>query len=228
MKAQDKKIIIMYDSPESARYVTNIEGWVDINNRFYGKAKDAEHMARWSSCTHLKCECGKIHEKGWMCCEDCRNKHDYERYIARPFKEWDEDSVVYCDYLDKYFRNADEIEDYLNDDPDQISNLRLIICEPNEYRHLEADYFDDILPEAFAVVREAAYRTIGQRHFDVQLMGGMVLHQGKISEIRLTSKLPTSSTSGTTTRPASPTSTPGTPGSSPALRSRRRSASRRS
>ncbi len=43
---------------------------------------------------------------------------------------------------------------------------------------------DDILPEAFAVVREASRRTLGLRHFDVQLIGGMVLHDGKISEMR--------------------------------------------
>ena len=43
---------------------------------------------------------------------------------------------------------------------------------------------DDLLPEAFATVREAAKRTLGQRHFDVQLVGGMVLHQGKISEMK--------------------------------------------
>jgi preprotein translocase subunit SecA len=43
---------------------------------------------------------------------------------------------------------------------------------------------DDILPEAFAVVREAAYRTLGQRHFDVQLIGGMVLNSGSIAEMR--------------------------------------------
>ncbi|MFS8525208.1 MAG: DEAD/DEAH box helicase, partial [Limnochordales bacterium] len=43
---------------------------------------------------------------------------------------------------------------------------------------------DDILPEAFAVVREAAVRTIGLRHFDVQLMGGIVLHEGRIAEMR--------------------------------------------
>jgi preprotein translocase subunit SecA len=43
---------------------------------------------------------------------------------------------------------------------------------------------DDILPEAFAAVREAAQRTIGLRHFDVQLIGGIVLHQGKIAEMR--------------------------------------------
>jgi preprotein translocase subunit SecA len=43
---------------------------------------------------------------------------------------------------------------------------------------------DDILPEAFATVREASKRVFGMRHFDVQLLGGMVLHQGKISEMR--------------------------------------------
>ncbi len=43
---------------------------------------------------------------------------------------------------------------------------------------------NDILPEAFAVVREASVRTLGLRHFDVQLIGGMVLHDGKISEMR--------------------------------------------
>jgi preprotein translocase subunit SecA len=43
---------------------------------------------------------------------------------------------------------------------------------------------DDLLPEAFATVREAAKRTLGQRHFDVQLIGGMVLHEGNISEMK--------------------------------------------
>ena len=43
---------------------------------------------------------------------------------------------------------------------------------------------DDLLPEAFAAVREAAWRSLEMRHFDVQLIGGMVLHQGKIAEMR--------------------------------------------
>src|SRR5579884_1862288 len=43
---------------------------------------------------------------------------------------------------------------------------------------------EDVLPEVFAVVREAAKRTLGQRHFDVQLIGGMVLHRGKIAEMK--------------------------------------------
>ncbi|MBV6632006.1 MAG: preprotein translocase subunit SecA [Alphaproteobacteria bacterium] len=51
-------------------------------------------------------------------------------------------------------------------------------------RHEGGETLDKLLPEAFAAVREAAKRTLGQRHFDVQLMGGMVLHQGRIAEMR--------------------------------------------
>jgi preprotein translocase subunit SecA len=51
-------------------------------------------------------------------------------------------------------------------------------------RLTSGETLDNLLPEAFAAVREAAKRTIGQRHYDVQLMGGMVLHQGKIAEMR--------------------------------------------
>ena len=47
----------------------------------------------------------------------------------------------------------------------------------------EGESLDDLLPEAFAAVREAAKRTLNQRHFDVQLLGGIVLHQGKIAEM---------------------------------------------
>jgi preprotein translocase subunit SecA len=48
----------------------------------------------------------------------------------------------------------------------------------------QAEPLDDILPEAFAAVREASVRTLKMRHFDVQLIGGMVLHQGKIAEMK--------------------------------------------
>jgi len=47
----------------------------------------------------------------------------------------------------------------------------------------QGETVDDILPEAFAAAREAARRTVGMRHFDVQLMGGIVLHQGKVAEM---------------------------------------------
>ncbi len=51
-------------------------------------------------------------------------------------------------------------------------------------RLTEGETLDDLLPETFAVVRESAWRQLGMRHFDVQLMGGIALHQGKIAEMR--------------------------------------------
>ena len=63
-------------------------------------------------------------------------------------------------------------------------------------RYADGETLDDLLPEAFAAVREAAKRTLGQRHFDVQLMGGAAMHMGNIAEMRtgegktLTSVLP--------------------------------------
>ncbi|HWE62215.1 MAG TPA: preprotein translocase subunit SecA, partial [Chloroflexota bacterium] len=51
-------------------------------------------------------------------------------------------------------------------------------------RYLDGEELDDLLPEAFANVREASKRALGQRHYDVQLLGGMVLHQGKIAEMK--------------------------------------------
>jgi preprotein translocase subunit SecA len=51
-------------------------------------------------------------------------------------------------------------------------------------RYLAGESLDSLLPEAFAAVREAGKRTLGQRHYDVQLIGGAVLHQGKIAEMR--------------------------------------------
>ncbi|WP_214408653.1 preprotein translocase subunit SecA [Sphaerisporangium fuscum] len=51
-------------------------------------------------------------------------------------------------------------------------------------RHADGESLDDLLPEAFAAVREAARRVLGQRHFDVQIMGGAALHLGNIAEMR--------------------------------------------
>ena len=51
-------------------------------------------------------------------------------------------------------------------------------------RLANGEKLDDLLPEAFATVREAAKRTLGQRHYDVQLIGGIVLHRGEIAEMR--------------------------------------------
>jgi len=70
----------------------------------------------------------------------------------------------------------------------QLSALRdeQLQAKTVEFRErlAKGETLDQLLPEAFAVVREAAKRTLGMRHFDVQLIGGMVLHDGKIAEMR--------------------------------------------
>src|SRR5690349_23788942 len=58
------------------------------------------------------------------------------------------------------------------------------ITDKERRKQREREILDEILPEAFATVREASVRTTGMRHFDVQLIGGIVLHQGKIAEMR--------------------------------------------
>ena len=58
------------------------------------------------------------------------------------------------------------------------------IEDDDERRRVENEVLAEILPEAFAVVREAGRRVLNMRHFDVQLIGGMVLHDGKIAEMK--------------------------------------------
>ena len=92
-----------------------------------------------------------------------------------------------------------------NKNAKEIKRIRLIVDEINELepsmlalsdaslkakteefkaRLAEGETLDDILPEAFAVVREASKRVLGMRHFDVQMIGGVVLHRGNIAEMR--------------------------------------------
>ena len=65
------------------------------------------------------------------------------------------------------------------DDP-TLSHQTILFRE----RLANGEKIDSILPEAFATVREAAKRTLGQRHYDVQMIGGIVLHRGEIAEMR--------------------------------------------
>jgi preprotein translocase subunit SecA len=71
----------------------------------------------------------------------------------------------------------ERIAERLKDIPDDADHK-------DERKAIENEALDELLPEAFAVVREAGWRSVQMRHFDVQLIGGMVLHQGKISEMK--------------------------------------------
>jgi preprotein translocase subunit SecA len=70
------------------------------------------------------------------------------------------------------------------DDEDEAGEAHLARREVEERDKELLENLDDILVEAFAVVREATRRTLGMRHYDVQLIGGMVLHEGKIAEMK--------------------------------------------
>jgi len=78
------------------------------------------------------------------------------------------------DIINSYEKDLEKLSD---------SQLRAKTDEFKD-RLTHGETLDDLLPEAFAVVREASKRTLGLRHFDVQLMGGIVLHQGKIAEMK--------------------------------------------
>ena len=73
----------------------------------------------------------------------------------------------------------------IEEDYDALSDAELrALTDGFRQRYSDGESLDDLLPEAFAAVREAAKRTIGQRHFDVQLMGGAALHLGNIAEMK--------------------------------------------
>ncbi|MBV2362104.1 preprotein translocase subunit SecA [Streptomonospora nanhaiensis] len=88
----------------------------------------------------------------------------------------------------KILRKLRKLRDQINSIEDDFvdlsdTELRELTDEFRE-RHKDGESLDDLLPEAFATVREAAKRTLGQRHFDVQLMGGVALHLGNIAEMK--------------------------------------------
>ncbi|SIN99751.1 protein translocase subunit secA [Parasphingorhabdus marina DSM 22363] len=89
---------------------------------------------------------------------------------------------------DRYVKSMMKIVDQINAFEPEIEALNddELQAKTPYFRDRVAngETLDDILPEAFAVVREAAKRTLGQRHYDVQMVGGIVLHRGEISEMR--------------------------------------------
>ncbi len=89
---------------------------------------------------------------------------------------------------EKYVKNVTPIVEKINSLEKDFENLSAeeLKNKTNEFkdRLKKGETLDDLLPEAFAAVREAARRNLNQRHFDCQLIGGIVLHQGKIAEMK--------------------------------------------
>ncbi|MDP6388113.1 MAG: preprotein translocase subunit SecA, partial [Candidatus Pacebacteria bacterium] len=95
---------------------------------------------------------------------------------------------IFSDENKKALSVIEPVVEKINSLENNISTLsdEALSSKTKEFKeHIsKGEKLDDILPEAFAVVREAAKRTLGQRHFDVQLLGGVILHQGNIAEMR--------------------------------------------
>lgn len=141
-----EKQVIMYQSHEAATYKTNIEGWVSSDGRYWGKGDHNEHMARYTGCTHTKCDCGAIiPNKSYTKCYDCRNINRIENYNKLPFKIYNGDPVVTAFESDNYFFDEDSIIDYMNDN--DMKSIDLLFCEPNTWFKIENDYWADIMPE---------------------------------------------------------------------------------
>lgn len=86
--------------------------------------------------------------------------------------------------LKRVYPIVEEIEEY-EKDFEKLSDFDLKAKTPDFKKRLsEGETLDDILPEAFATVREASKRVLNMRHFNVQLIGGIVLHQGRIAEMK--------------------------------------------
>ena len=97
-------------------------------------------------------------------------------------------SKIFGDPNEREIKKDRFIVDKINSLEESIKALtdKQLSAKTDEFRQRlnKKETLDDILPEAFAVVREASKRKLGQRHFDVQLIGGIVLHEGKIAEMR--------------------------------------------
>ena len=95
---------------------------------------------------------------------------------------------IFKSYSEKEVKRIMPIVDKINSLEEEISKLtdEELKNKTNEFKEQldNGKTLDDILPEAFAVVREASKRVLGMRHFDVQLIGGIILHQGRIAEMK--------------------------------------------
>ncbi len=95
---------------------------------------------------------------------------------------------IFGNYSEKEIKKITPIVDKIMAYEDEYAALsdEALRAKTDEFkeRYKNGESLDDILPEAFATVREAAYRTLGYRHFRVQLIGGIVLHQGRIAEMK--------------------------------------------
>jgi len=132
---------------ENAAEVRTVSGWVcKTCGRFCG---DDENLARYCCSKFVPCQtpgCAGKAEKGYSFCKDCREKLSKERYLKLPLQPWDGVTPLVEQDDDRFFYDAEDLNDYLEDCGLEIEDLRLVVCKPCKKPFFEmaeflCDYF---------------------------------------------------------------------------------------
>lgn len=146
MKATDKIILpedVIVPAPEK------MDVWKIEINGHQKRYFLSEESYRLEIATHEKCNvCDNI-KKVRSYCEFCSSIREKESYDKRPFLEWDYITPVIIHNSDQYFWNSDEIDEYLDQNEINPSELKLVICSPNYVRQIDEDYWADEMPENY-------------------------------------------------------------------------------
>ncbi len=112
----------------------------------------SEESVRKHLATHKQCEnCGDIIEVRSYC-NKCHEKRSHERYLTKPFKEWDGITPLCIHDSDTYFFDEESVQEYVEECKEEgtdVSKLRLVICSENNIPEVNEEYFCDMLPENY-------------------------------------------------------------------------------
>lgn len=142
------KTKVLYDSPEAARLET-MQVWMSRGGRAYPSHQpNSEHFARWDGCTHEACDCGREHERGWTCCEDCRAKKQRERYEKFMLHEGEIEFPLALYDDERFFWYADELDEYIDEYEIDVEDLMLVACEKRAKPQIDLGHmYEDYLAE---------------------------------------------------------------------------------
>lgn len=137
---------IDYDSEQAAKRVT-LTGWLGADGHFWpDSAQNAEHMARYSGCTHHKCKCGESYDKRFYC-DACKVRDRRARYEAMPIHEWDGKCMLATLDDDRFWTDFDEFFEWCDDNETDPETVLLVGTDPRGLREIDEDDWADALPE---------------------------------------------------------------------------------
>lgn len=136
-----KQEIRLYEDPNLVTYRTDLEGWTGPDNLYYGKGEEGERRARYANATHRTCECGGVKPRDYSCCDTCRQKKNWERYLALEEQEWMDE---YLAVDDKYFSSLEEFLEWCEEEELDPKEVEVYICEKNyRFREINIDEMNE-------------------------------------------------------------------------------------